>query len=161
MVEQDPYPLIGVADGIAFSCSNAKKLEDPLKHIFKELENTVYPDGYTWDPDLKRWSNQGVLMLNTALTCQIGKIGTHVELWKPFTTYLFEILSDNNTGLIYVFLGNKVKEWHRAVGPANYKFFTTHPISAVYKQSDMWESSDIFNNVNVIVKKTFKEEIKW
>jgi len=68
IVTQDPYPYAGVADGIAFSCSNTGKIAASLKYIFKDIETNVYLDGYEWNPDLARWSNQGVLMLNTALT---------------------------------------------------------------------------------------------
>ena len=75
IIGQDPYPQAGVADGISFSCSHTGKVQPSLRYIFKEIEETVYPDGMTWDPDLKRWSNQGILMLNTAMTCEIGNIG--------------------------------------------------------------------------------------
>jgi uracil-DNA glycosylase len=100
VIGQDPYPQAGVADGISFSCSNTQKIQRSLKFIFKEIEDTVYPlDGYEWNPDLTRWSNQGVLMLNTALTCEIGNIGSHVQLWKPFIEDLFTMLNDCNNGI--------------------------------------------------------------
>src|SRR5258706_195255 len=67
MLGQDPYPYTGICDGLAFSCSNTGKVMPSLRYIFKELEETVYPEGYKWDPDLKRWSNQGILLINTAL----------------------------------------------------------------------------------------------
>ena len=84
VIGQDPYPQLNVADGISFSCSKTGKEQPSLRFIFNEIERTVYSpeipqedsmilrEGY--DPDLKRWSNQGVLMLNTTLTCEIGKV---------------------------------------------------------------------------------------
>jgi uracil-DNA glycosylase len=161
VIGQDPYPQAGVADGISFSCSYTGKLQPSLRYIFKEIESTVYPEGYDGDVDLKRWSNQGVLMLNTALTCQIGKIGSHIELWKPFIVYLMDVLAHNNSGIAYVFLGNKAKEWHTHIPNLNYKFFTTHPASAAYKKDSRWDSGDLFNNINKVLVGSGNTEIKW
>ena len=91
IVGQDPYPQLGVADGIAFSCSRKGKTEKSLQYIFKALYDGEY-EGH--DNDLRRWANQGVLLLNTAFTCQVNKIGSHYAIWKSFTEYLFEILID-------------------------------------------------------------------
>ncbi len=71
IVGQDPYPQLGVADGIAFSCSRKGKAEKSLQYILKALGDE---DG---DVNLKRWSNQGVLLINTAFTVEINKIGSH------------------------------------------------------------------------------------
>ena len=83
IVGQDPYPQADVADGIAFSCSNTNKEQPSLRYIFDELQ-TQYPDA-SRDCDLSRWSKQGVLMLNTALTCEVDNIGAHVKTWKGWT----------------------------------------------------------------------------
>ena len=161
MVGQDPYPEANAADGIAFSCSKDNVVKPPLKYMFKEIENTVYREGMRWDPDLKRWSNQGVLMLNTTLTSQVDKMGMHTELWKPFMTFLFEMLADYNSGLIYVFMGDTAKGWHKSVPTTNYKFFTSHPISAHYSKPQEWDSGDLFNNINKVMDKTYGEKIIW
>jgi uracil-DNA glycosylase len=161
MIGQDPYPQPGVADGISFSCSKTGKVQPSLRYMFKEIEETVYPDGMTWDPDLKRWSNQGVLMLNTALTCEISNIGSHIKLWKPFITYLFDILGHYNSGIVYIFLGNKAKVWSKDIPSINYKFFVTHPASASYKKQQRWDTGDMFNKVNTLLQDQYGEEIKW
>tara|TARA_R110002020_G_scaffold29571_11_gene93237 strand:- start:338 stop:1036 length:699 start_codon:yes stop_codon:yes gene_type:complete len=160
-IGQDPYPQAGVADGISFSCSHTMKVQPSLRFIFKEIETTVYPDGMTWDPDLKRWSNQGILMLNTALTCEIGNIGSHIKLWEPFIDYLLDMLSNRNTGLVYVFLGNKAKAWNKSVDNLNYKFFIPHPASAAYKKGGRWESGDVFNKINKLIQDNYDQTITW
>lgn len=161
IIGQDPYPQAGVADGISFSCSYTGKPQPSLRYIFKEIERTVYPnEKYEADPDLKRWSNQGVLMLNTALTCKIGSIGSHIELWKPFITYLLDVLGQHNQ-IAYVFLGTKAKEWNSHVPNLNYKFFTTHPASAAYKKDSIWDSGNLFNNINKVLRAEGNTEIKW
>lgn len=162
MIGQDPYPYQGVADGIAFSCSNTGKVEASLKYMFKEIEDTVYPmEGYTWDPDLKRWSNQGILILNTALTTTIGKVGQHYTLWQPFLAFLFDILMYQNPGLIYVFMGKKAQEWAESIPENNYKVFTSHPASAAHNNEERWDSGDMFNKVSKLVYDNYKEQLKW
>ena len=161
IIGQDPYPGLNQADGIAFSCSNLGVVQPSLKYIFKELEAKVYPDGYTWDPNLARWSNQGILMLNTAFTTNIGQVGKHYILWQPFMAFLFDILTFQNPGLIYVFMGAKVKEWAESVPENNYKFFTTHPAFAAHTNNDKWDCQDVFNKINEILKKSQNEKIIW
>jgi len=161
MVTQDPYPKANDADGIAFSCSIGGVIRPTLRYIFEELERTVDPE-YVQNPDLKRWSNQGILMLNTSLTTTVGKIGPHVELWKPFTTYLLDVLGSYNNGLLYVFMGNTAKDWSKMVPKTNYKFFTTYPGSGTaYTKSQHWNSGNMFNQVNKVLKENYNTEIKW
>jgi uracil-DNA glycosylase len=161
LMGQDPYPHLGIADGIAFSCSNTKNVEASLKYMFKELESTVYPNGYTWDPDLKRWSNQGILMLNSALTTTISKVGQHYSIWQPFIAFLMDQLMCYNPGLIYVFMGKKAQEWSESVSDNNYKLFCSHPASAAHNALEKWDSGDIFNKTSDLCYKQFKYKIIW
>ena len=165
MIGQDPYPQLGVADGIAFSCSNNDKPQPSLRYIFKELERqfaAFRTNDLLYDPlDLKRWSNQGILMLNTALTCEIGKVGSHYDIWKPFTAQLLTYLNDNHTGIVYVFMGKKAEEWSELISyKDNYKFNVSHPASAAYK-GGKWDSKDVFRLINKIIYTNTKKEIIW
>lgn len=171
IIGQDPYPQLGIADGIAFSCSYSKKEQPSLRYIFDEIERTVYNQSdirnenclprESYDTDLKRWSNQGVLLLNTALTCEINKIGSHIDLWKPFIIYLLDMLNNYNSGIIYVFLGNKAKEWHKHISINNYKCFCSHPASAAYAAKKAWDSGNVFNQINKILIGLYGEKILW
>jgi len=145
MVGQDPYPTFGVADGIAFSCGNTKQLQPSLRFILDEVNRTVYR-GHpgSLEPDLTRWSNQGILLLNTALTVEVGKIGSHYDIWKQFTAYLLDWLNNYNPGLVYVYMGKKAEEWSMMTSDSNnVKYFVKHPASAAYNGSK-WDSNDMF-----------------
>jgi uracil-DNA glycosylase len=161
MLGQDPYPKLGVADGIAFSCSNTLELQPSLSYIFDEINKTVY-NGYPecTDPNLSRWSNQGILMLNTALTTRVGKIGQHYDIWKPFIAYILDYLNCNHNGLIYVYMGNQAKSWSDYTNENNYKFFVRHPASAAYNNST-WDSQNVFNEVSKLVKDNTNTIIQW
>ena len=161
IIGQDPYPTLGVADGISFSCSNTNKLQPSLKFILQEVDRTVYNGHLVSDElDLARWSNQGILMLNTALTVEVGKIGSHYDIWKPFTAYLLDWLNNYNPGLIYVYMGKKAEEWSDLTTNTQYKFFVKHPASAAYNGSK-WDSDDIFNKISSIVTNTTGNIITW
>lgn len=161
IVGQDPYPYPGVADGIAFSCGNDSKIQASLRYMFKDIEETVYKDGYKWDGDLTRWCNQGVLMLNTALTTNINKVGMHVEIWKPFIQYLLDIITFENPGLVYAFMGKKAQEWMKSVPDNNYKFACNHPAYAAHNNAERWDSGEIFVRINDAVNKQFGTKIIW
>ena len=162
MIGQDPYPYESVCDGLAFSCGNTGKPEASLRYIFKEIQESVYKETpYTRDPDLKRWAEQGVLLINTALTTTIGKVGTHYKLWQPFLAFLFDTLAFQNSGLVYVFLGKKAQEWAESVPDNNWKIFTTHPAYAAHTNSESWNSENMFLKVNELLKKNYNESITW
>jgi uracil-DNA glycosylase len=160
VIGQDPYPKLDAADGIAFSCSEGR-IQSSLKYIFKEIEDTVYKEGYQWDPDLARWSKQGVLMLNTALTTRVNEVGSHYSIWQPFIAFLLDILTFQNPGLVYIFMGRKAEAWAESVPDNNFKLFTTHPASAVHTKNERWDSKDVFNKVSEILWKQYKQRILW
>lgn len=167
-IGQDPYPQppiipggLPVADGITFSCSNTLKPEASLRYIFKELEDTIYHEGYTWDPDLKRWSNQGILLINTALTTHLGQVGAHYSLWQPFISYVFDMITTSCSGLIYVFIGRQAEMWAKSIPSNNYKITVVHPAAAAYKKSEKWDSDNLFNKINNILLKSNNLKIIW
>lgn len=155
IVGQDPYPQLGVADGIAFSCSRKGKTEKSLQYIFKAL----YGEYEGHDNDLRRWSNQGVLMINTAFTCEINKIGSHYAIWKSFTEYLFDNLNKHKPETIFVLMGKKAEAWQILLGN-QIIFKVAHPASAAYR-GGKWEHLDVFNKINNALEKQGKTCIDW
>jgi uracil-DNA glycosylase len=160
-IGQDPYPQLGVADGVSFSCSNTGKPQPSIRFILEEVNRTVY-NGHpvSEDVDLSRWANQGILMLNTALTAEVDKIGSHYDIWKKFTAYLLDWLSNYNPGLIYVYMGKKAEEWSELTTNTEYKFMVKHPASAAYNGSK-WNSDNVFNKISSIVTNTTGNIITW
>jgi uracil-DNA glycosylase len=151
IIGQDPYPSMNVADGIAFSCSRTGKLQPSLKFIFEEIERTVYQEWPTYqEPDLTRWAKQGVLLINTALTCEIDKVGSHYDIWNDFIMYLLDMLNLTNSGIIFILLGAKAQELEAVLGQNHYILKASHPASAVYS-GHKWDCKDVFNKTNEII----------
>jgi uracil-DNA glycosylase len=151
-IGQDPYPQLGVADGMAFSCGVTMKPQPSLRNMFEAIEETVYQGFPTYqDPNLTRWANQGVLLLNTALTCQVDKIGSHYNIWNEFVMYVFDMLNFTNSGLIFVLLGAKAQELESIIGPNHYILKASHPASAAYTKTT-WDCKNIFLRANEIIE---------
>ena len=163
IVGQDPYPQLGSADGMAFSCSKKGKAEKSLQYILKQTIGDYTDTGraiYTPEEcDLRRWANQGVLLINTAFTVEVNKIGSHYGIWKSFSEYLFDNLNKHKPNTIFILMGKKAEEWQIYMG--NQKIFkVTHPASAAYRGGE-WDSKDVFNTVNAELIKQGKTCINW
>jgi len=90
LLGQDPYPALGDATGLAFAMNAQGKTPRSLRNVAQELKadlgsNQVLDDK---SPDLTRWSKQGVILLNRALTTVPGLAGAHLKRdfgWHEFT----------------------------------------------------------------------------
>jgi len=164
----DPYPAKGVADGLAFSSRTADYNNPPksLDFILDAMEKDEYGGfgiGFNQEycnPDLTRWANQGVLLLNLALSTRIGETGSHLELWAPFIREVFKVLQEKTT-VVYIFLGAKARQWKVLVNQDfNYTLETSHPSSCNYNGKKVWDCEQIFSKTNEILRLLNGEENK-
>ncbi len=123
---QDPYHTPGKADGLAFSIPQGfgGRL-DSLGNIFKEIESDLgAPRRRT---DLSDWADQGVLLLNTALSVPQGAAKAHAKLgWDILVRHVLTRLSDQPRA--YLLWGGPARQMAQAVDPArNLKIETAHP----------------------------------
>lgn len=164
LIGQDPYPQPEVANGRAFCCAKTGYLQKSLEYMFKEINDTVYDgevDISDMDVNLQRWTNQGVLLLNSALTTTINKPGRHSVLWKPFMVYLFDMLSWQDQDIIYCFLGKTAQEYQSLIKTNQYKILASHPASAAYGNLETWDSGNMFVRINDYLDKLGKDSITW
>jgi uracil-DNA glycosylase len=156
------YNGIPVADGLLMGCTTTERLQPSLEKFYEGIEAELY-DGlnltYVKNADVTYLAKQGVLMTNAALTTEIGKAGSHIELWEPFTKYLLEeIISE--TGVPVVFLGKDAAKYEKYTSPFAWTFVVSHPASASYKQTE-WSTEGTFGKVNKVLKDNNNFEIKW
>jgi len=151
-----------VADGLLMGCSVTNALQPSLQQFYDGLKREFHPEEdikFTNPFDVSYLAKQGVLMLNAALTTEVNKAGSHIALWEPFTTYLFEKVLDV-TGAPVVFLGKDAAKYEKHVQPFVWSFVLSHPASASYKQTE-WDTEGVFTKVNKIIKHTNNFEISW
>jgi len=82
---QDPYHGPGQAHGLCFSVPPGVRPPPSLVNIFKELRDDlgIAPPGHGY---LVHWAEQGVLLLNSVLTVEMGRAGAHANHgWEQFT----------------------------------------------------------------------------
>jgi uracil-DNA glycosylase len=151
-----------VADGLLMGCSRTETLQPSLEQFYNALEREFY-DGlnlkYIKTPDVSYLAHQGVLMLNAALTTELNKAGSHIQLWEPFTKYLIEeVLS--LTQAPFIFLGKDAARYIKYTNPFVPSFVLSHPASASYKNTE-WDSEGAFKKVNKMLKDNNGWEINW
>lgn len=106
---QDPYHSPGLAQGLAFSIPssiprNSRQFPSSLRNISKALGLEGF--GSLENGDLHHWAEQGVLLLNTALSVKLGEAGSHVHLgWKPLIDELIVHLAQSKPNLIWLLWG--------------------------------------------------------
>ena len=95
---QDPYHEPGQAQGLAFYVPPDVPPPPSLQNIAKELGH---------QPDLLRWADQGVLLLNATLTVAAHRAGSHQNRgWETFTDAVVRVLSERREHLVFVLWGS-------------------------------------------------------
>lgn len=106
LLGQDPYHDLHQAHGLSFSVLPGQKIPPSLQNIFKELQEDLGCDipnhGY-----LKKWADQGVLLLNTVLTVRAHQANSHQGMgWEQFTDAVIRVINDQDRPIV-IFLWGK------------------------------------------------------
>ncbi len=168
IIGQDPYCDLQKgkprATGIAFAnskdtlqCNYSPSL-DVLKESVIDFSR---PHGsIIFDPSLEKWESQGVLLLNTALTCLIGKPGSHSLMWRPFIKSFLTNLSCYDSGIVYVLMGNEAQSFEPYINPKyNYIIKTKHP--SWYARNHTRMPSSLWQEINNILTSLYGFGIEW
>lgn len=174
---QDPYPQPDAATGRAFEVGNLHSWCQPFRNIslknilrclykahtgevlsFARLrgkfdsEFPVLPPGKLF----AHWENQGVLLLNTAFTCETGLPGSHQKLWEAFTSRLLRFIGDMAPEATWFLWGNHARNATRGLTLSR-SIETLHPMMCYDLPGR--EKDFLFGKVNCF--KLFLGEIDW
>ncbi len=153
---------VPVADGLMMGCSITNRMQPSLEQFYGGIIRELY-DGIALDriknPDVLYLAKQGVLMCNAALTTEINKAGSHLDLWEPFMKYLLEEVF-SWTGIPIVFFGKEASKLKKYVAPFTFWFSVSHPASASYKNGD-WDTEGIFTKINTLIMENNGFTIDW
>ena len=162
MLGQDPYPQKGVATGILFGNNKEisnENLSPSLKVIKEAAINFEVPHNcIIFDQTLESWARQGILMLNSALTVEMNKVGSHIMMWRPFISSFLKGLGEWQTGIIYVLLGKQAQTFKPYIGRFNDIMECNHPSYYARTGESM---PNIFNEINKLTISKNNYKIKW
>ncbi|MGN1314927.1 MAG: uracil-DNA glycosylase [Lachnospiraceae bacterium] len=105
LLGQDPYHNESQAHGMSFSVLPGQDIPPSLQNIYKELESDlgcyIPNNGY-----LKKWADQGVLLLNTVLTVRAHQANSHQgHGWEEFTDAVIKTVNDLNRPVVFFLWG--------------------------------------------------------
>ncbi len=109
LIGQDPYHRRGQAHGLCFSFRGDGPLPRSLQNIFKEA-SSEFNSELRQNGDLTAWADQGVLLLNMALTVEEGKPGSHQAQWKRFTEAIIQTLAAKKQKLVFLAWGKEAQK---------------------------------------------------
>ena len=171
---QDPYHSPGLAQGLAFSIpgnipTNSRAFPSSLRNISKALALEGF--GHLPNGDLHAWAEQGVLLLNTALSVRLGEAGSHSNLgWKSLIDQLISGLALHRTHLIWMLWGGHAQSKLALIesGIDQLILQSSHPSGlGVYKTDKPFLEPGAkaccghFTKANQWLKQLGKEEVIW
>lgn len=160
IIGQDPYHGVGQANGLAFSVNEGQKLPPSLRNIFKELNQDV---GFEIPNhgDLTTWAKQGVLLLNSILTVEEGKPGSHQQKgWETFTNTIIKKISDESNGVVFLLWGNYAKSKMDLID-ANKHFILTAAHPSPLSAYQGFFHCKHFSKTNEYLLQQGKKPIEW
>ena len=160
IIGQDPYHGPDQAHGLSFSVRPGVKVPPSLRNIYKELHEDMgveIPEhGYLID-----WAKQGVLMLNTVLTVEAGKAGSHHKKgWEKFTDKVIEVLNEEKENLVFFLWGSPAQKKGAKVDESKHLILkSVHP-SPLSSYRGFFGSKP-FSKANEYLKEKGIKEVDW
>ncbi len=161
LLGQDPYHgedrCIMQAHGLAFSVPDGVRPPPSLRNILKEADSDV--GGHAVTGNLSAWSEQGVLLLNAALTTRGGVAGAHRKLWLPFSMLLLRYLGAQPQPLVFILWGADAQKHKACIAQHHTVLESVHP-SPLSSHRGFFGSKP-FSKCNAALLKHGRAAINW
>ncbi|TAH04795.1 MAG: uracil-DNA glycosylase [Sphingobacteriales bacterium] len=158
---QDPYHGPGQAHGLSFSVQKGVSTPPSLKNIYKELVNDVL--GFKNPPhgDLTYWAQQGVLLLNSTLTVEANKPGSHQKAgWQNFTNEVIKTISNQKQNVVFILWGKFAQAQATLIDTKKHCVIqSAHP--SPFSAHRGFLGSKPFSKTNNYLRKNGLKEIDW
>lgn len=103
---QDPYHDVGQANGLCFSVNDGIPMPPSLINIFREVKDDIGTE-IPSTGNLIRWARQGVLLLNSTLTVEAHRAGSHQgKGWEEFTDEVIMRLASEKEHIVFILWGS-------------------------------------------------------
>lgn len=157
---QDPYHGPNQAHGLSFSVKPGVPAPPSLVNIYKELKEDmgcyIPNNGY-----LKKWADQGVLLLNTSLTVRAGEANSHRNKgWEIFTDAIISILNKREKPMVFILWGsNAISKEKLITNEIHYIVKSPHPSPLSVHRG--FFGSRPFSKTNTFLKSIGEKPIDW
>lgn len=157
---QDPYHGYNQAHGLSFSVKPGVPAPPSLMNIYKELNSDlgcyIPNNGY-----LKKWADQGIMLLNAVLTVRAGEANSHRNIgWEHFTDEIISLLNNKEVPIVFILWGNNAQSKMNIINnPKHYIIKSPHP-SPLSAHRGFFGSKP-FSKTNNFLKSIGKELIDW
>ncbi|MBU5488597.1 uracil-DNA glycosylase [Clostridium sp. MSJ-8] len=157
---QDPYHGPNQAHGLSFSVKPGVKAPPSLMNIYKELHTDlgcyIPNNGY-----LKKWADQGVLLLNTVLTVRQGEANSHKNKgWEHFTDAVIKAINNREKPVVFILWGNNAISKKKLITNPIHKIIqSVHPSPLSANRG--FFGSKPFSQTNDFLKSIGQEPIDW
>ncbi|HEY4553688.1 MAG TPA: uracil-DNA glycosylase [Bacillaceae bacterium] len=157
---QDPYHGPGQAHGLSFSVQPDVRIPPSLKNIFKELHEDIGCDipnnGY-----LKKWADQGVLLLNTVLTVRKGQAHSHRgKGWETFTDKIITLINEREKPAVFLLWGRPAQEKLQLIDTHKHRIIQS-PHPSPFSASKGFFGSRPFSRTNSYLQEMGEAPIDW
>ncbi len=157
---QDPYHGPGQANGLAFSVGDDMPIPPSLRNIFKEIVREIGKSNLS-NGNLAPWAKNGVLLLNTTLTVEEGRPGSHQNRgWERFTDAVISILNLESEGLVYLLWGSHAQKKGKMIDSTkNLILMSSHPSPLSAHRGFL--GCDHFLQANNYLRSVEKMPVNW
>ena len=157
---QDPYHGEGQAHGLAFSVKPGVEAPPSLVNIFKELKSdlgcSIPNNGW-----LVPWAEQGVLLLNTALTVREGEANSHRNHgWEQFTDEVIRKLNEREKPLVFILWGKNALAKEELISNMHHMILRA-PHPSPLSASRGFFGCRHFSKTNILLESMGQEPINW
>ena len=159
---QDPYHSNGQAHGYSFSVQNGAKIPPSLRNIIKELQRSYMIPKINFSGDLRSWSDEGVLLLNSILSVSPGKPLSHKDIgWELFTTSIIEYIAKSNPNCVYLAWGGYANKTLDSIKKQYDIMIISCGHPSPLNTSNPFVGSDVFIETNRLLLSKNKRPIRW
>ena len=158
---QDPYHGERQAHGLSFSVPKGIKPPPSLVNIFKEIKNDIGIEIPKQNGNLTHWAEQGVLLLNTALTVRAGEPFSHAKSgWAQFTDAVIHTISEKKENIVFLLWGKFAQEKQILINETHHHVLrAAHP--SPFSADKGFFGCRHFSKTNALLVKDGNDPIDW
>ncbi|MEQ1541163.1 MAG: uracil-DNA glycosylase [Novosphingobium sp.] len=161
---QDPYHGAGQAHGLSFSVQDGVRVPPSLVNIYKELESDLGLPRAAHG-NLTRWAQQGVLLLNAALTVEDGKPASHQgKGWEAITDAVVAAVAAKTEPCVFMLWGSHARKKAAHVpglGPDTHHLVLTAPHPSPLSAHTGWFGCKHFSKANAFLEARGRWAVDW